>query len=575
MQKIGNEILSSYLYRMKNIKSHIIAVALAVASAIAPLSLLAQDAKILNDLDRTLDAAKQFVNARESNIDNIRKMLESKNINPQQRYDIYKSLYKQYLSYQFDKAMEMLDRRYELSSQMQNQKLMLDDQIDRAMLYATSGMYYEAGEMLNNEIDTLSLEDTQWINYYIAQRRFHTDFRHYTSDTESRERSDMKRNYYCKRILELTDTDNPIHQYVKIHMLTEEGRWQEAEALNLELLSKYKPNEHEYAMYAYDRARILEALERRPEMCEWFARSAMADIRTATKDNAALCSLAQSLLEFNDVDRAFRYVTISLNDALFYNAKLRPWQISGIMPDIEKAYREKEEQHKAHLVQQQEHSYFLAKIISVLAIALLALCCYMAWLLRSSHRKAHQIRQMNEQIVITNKELKVLNEKLATVNNNLEEANAVKEEYIALFLAMCSDYIDKFAKMNNNVKRKIARGNIAELERELSSSKLMDDELKNFYQMFDDAFLNLYPNFVEEFNALLKPEAHIEPKRGESLSTEHRIFALIRLGINDSSRIASLLRYSVNTIYNYRARTKNFALGDRSSFEERIKTIGK
>lgn len=560
---------------MKKIYVHFASWLLAIAGCVSPLSLCAQNEEILKELDSTLEAAEHFVEARQINITAVENMLQSDNLSLQQQYDIYKNLYSQYLAFQFDKAMEMLDRRYELSTRMRNSTLITDDQIDRAMLYATSGMYYEAGEMLSEQIDTLNLQPYQKINYYVAQRRFHTDFRHYTSDAESRERSDMKRNYYCRRILELTDAEEPIHQYVKVHMLTEEGRWEEAEALNMALLSKYTPNEHEYAMYAYDRARILEALERREEMCEWFARSAMADIRTATKDNAALCSLANSILEFEEVERAFRYVTISLNDALFYNAKLRPWQISGIMPHIEKAYREKEEQHKAHLVQQQKHSCFLAMIISVLAFVLLALCCYMAWLLRSSRRKARQIRQMNGHISETNEELKVLNEKLATVNNSLEEANAVKEEYIALFLAMCSDYIDKFAKMQSNVKRKLSRGNIAELERELSSSKLMDEELKSFYQMFDDAFLNLYPNFVEEFNALLKPEAHIEPKRGESLSTEHRIFALIRLGITDSSRIASLLRYSVNTIYNYRARTKNFALEDRSSFEERIKTIGK
>lgn len=560
---------------MKSIYCNIATLLLLVTASLYPVVSSAQDNTILEELDRTLDAAEQFVSARQSNIYNIEKMLEAEGLTLQQRYDVYKSLYEQYLSFQFDKAMEMLDRRYELSNQMRNKKLIIDDQIDRAMLYATSGMYYEAGEMLNNEIDTLHLEASQRINYYVAQRRFHTDFRHYTSDAESRARSDMKRNYYCHRILEHTDSQDPIHQYVKVHMLSEEGRWEEAEELNLQLLSNYNPNEHEYAMYAYDRARILEALERREEMCEWFARSAMADIRSATKDNAALCSLAHSLLEFNEVDRSFRYVTISLNDALFYNAKLRPWQISGIMPHIEKAYREKEEQHKAHLVQQQKHSCFLAIIISVLAIAMLVLCCYMAILLRKSRRKTHQIGDMNERIVNTNNELKVLNDRLATVNSDLREANAVKEEYIALFLSMCSDYIDKFSKMQSSVKRKIARGNIAELERELSSSKLMEAELKSFYKMFDDAFLNLYPNFVEEFNALLKPEAHIEPKRGESLSTEHRIFALIRLGITDSSRIASLLRYSVNTIYNYRARTKNFALGDRGSFEERIKTIGK
>ena len=92
--------------------------------------------------------------------------------------------------------------------------------------------------------------------------------------------------------------------------------------------------------------------------------------------------------------------------------------------------------------------------------------------------------------------------------------------------------------------------------------------------MFDKAFLKLYPKFVEQFNGLLREDARIELKKGKLLNTELRIFALIRLGITQSSDIASMLRYSVNTIYNYRAQIKNSALGDRDNFEERIKEIG-
>ena len=199
----------------------------------------------------------------------------------------------------------------------------------------------------------------------------------------------------------------------------------------------------------------------------------------------------------------------------------------------------------------------------------------MAILLSRRNKDARKIGEMNERIGNSNIELQTLNDKLAAINIDLREANAVKEEYIALFLSMCSDYIEKLTTLQRNVRRKLSQGKGAELEREMSSSSIMDEELQNFYDMFDNAFLHLYPNFVDEFNALLRPETRVEPKRGERLNTELRIFALIRLGISDSSRIAALLRYSVNTIYNYRARTKSNAIGDRDSFEERIKTIGK
>ena len=553
---------------------HLLLTLLLFVGTLSSAKLTAQDA-ILKELDQMLATADNFVKVREAHIANIESMLNTQGITPMQRYNIYKNLYNEYRAFQFDHAMEMLDNRYELSQAMGNRSLMADDQIERALLYASSGMFFEAGKVLDHEIDTLHLSREQLINYYNAQQRFHSDFWHYTSDSEIRKNSGLKKDYYRSRILEITSPNESIHKYITIRNLSEQGEWEKAEALNRELLSNYQPDQHEYAMYAYDRARILEALQRRDEMREWFARSAMADIRTATKDNAALCSLAQNLLECNDVDRAFHYITLSLNDALFYNAKLRPWQISGVIPEIEKAYQLKQHIQNENLAKQEEHSRYLAIIISILAITLLAICFYMAILLRRSHNDTRKIREMNDHIVSTNDELQLLNQKMAAINSDLREANAVKEEYIALFLSMCSDYIEKLTTMQRNIRRKISQGKIADLEKELSLSSIMDEELHNFYQMFDNAFLNLYPNFVDEFNALLKPEAHFEPKRGELLNTELRIFALIRLGICDSSRIASLLRYSVNTIYNYRARTKNNALEDRDGFEERVKTIGK
>ncbi|MBQ2784123.1 MAG: hypothetical protein IJE99_03905 [Alistipes sp.] len=559
---------------MNNTKLIIITMLLTLSSVFTAATSSAQS-DILADLDRTLDSSQSFVDAHSLNIKGIEDMLLQSDLSLTQRYNICDRLYDEYFAFQFDKAMAMLDERYRLAKAMNNHNLVADVHIDRAMLYTISGMYFEASDILEDDIDTLMLNSKQLIAYYNVQQRFHSDFWHYTTDVEARNRSGQKRVYYRNRILELTPDTDLLHRSITIRKYSERGEWHKADSLNRMVLSTLSSDVHEFAMYAYDQARICEAMELRDEMIEWFARSAITDIRTATKDNASLCSLAQVLLERNDIERAFRYVTISLNDALFYNAKLRPWQISGIMPNIEKAYQEKQRKQSEELKRQEEHSRHLAIIISLLAIALLGICCYMATLVVRLGKNARKIGEMNEHIAGSNNELKTLNDKLEAINVDLREANAVKEEYIALFLSMCSDYIEKLSTYQRNVRRKLSQGKSAELERELSSSSIMDEELQNFYDMFDNAFLNLYPNFVEEFNALLKPDTQIELKRGERLNTELRIFALIRLGICDSSRIAALLRYSVNTIYNYRARTKNNALSNRDTFEERVKTIGK
>lgn len=559
---------------MNNTKLVIIAMLLTLGSVFTATTSSAQE-DILAYLDRALDSSQSFVDTHRSDIKVIEDQLLNNNLSHTQRYNICERLYNEYFAFQLDKAMVMLDERHRLATTMSNRSLMADVQIDRAMLYTISGMYFEASDVLENDIDTLMLNSKQLVEYYDVQQRFHSDFWHYTTDVEARNRSAQKKVYYRNRILELTPDTDLLHRTITIRNFSEGGQWHKADSLNRVVLGTLSSDVHEFAMYAYDQARICEALEQRDEMIEWFARSAITDIRTATKDNASLCSLAQVLLERNDIDRAFRYVTISLNDALFYNAKLRPWQISGIMPNIEKAYQEKQQAQSKKLKQQEEHSRHLAIIISVLAVALLGICCYMAILIMRLGKNSRKISEMNEHIAGSNDELKKLNDKLEAINVDLREANAVKEEYIALFLSMCSDYIEKLAAFQRNVRRKLSQGKSAELERELSSASIMDEELQNFYDMFDNAFLNLYPNFVEEFNALLKPDMQIELKRGERLNTELRIFALIRLGICDSSRIAALLRYSVNTIYNYRARTKNNALSDRDTFEERVKTIGK
>lgn len=559
---------------MNNTKLVIIAMLLTLGSVFTATTSSAQE-DILADLDRALDSSQSFVDTHRSDIKVIEDQLLNNNLSHTQRYNICERLYNEYFAFQLDKAMVMLDERHRLATAMSNRSLMADVQIDRAMLYTISGMYFEASDVLENDIDTLMLNSKQLVEYYDVQQRFHSDFWHYTTDVEARNRSAQKKVYYRNRILELTPETDLLHRTITIRNFSEGGQWHKADSLNRVVLGTLSSDVHEFAMYAYDQARICEALEQRDEMIEWFARSAITDIRTATKDNASLCSLAQVLLEHNDIDRAFRYVTISLNDALFYNAKLRPWQISGIMPNIEKAYQEKQQAQSKKLKQQEEHSRHLAIIISVLAVALLGICCYMAILIMRLGKNSRKISEMNEHIAGSNDELKKLNDKLEAINVDLREANAVKEEYIALFLSMCSDYIEKLAAFQRNVRRKLSQGKSAELERELSSASIMDEELQNFYDMFDNAFLNLYPNFVEEFNALLKPDMQIELKRGERLNTELRIFALIRLGICDSSRIAALLRYSVNTIYNYRARTKNNALSNRDTFEERVKTIGK
>lgn len=521
----------------------------------------------LSKLDHALDMADDYVANHRVRLTTIENMLHSRGVSLEQQYNIYGQLYDAYVAFQFDKAMSTLDRQMEIAQQLNDKTKIADVYLTKAMLYTSSGMFFEANVMLTKNIDTLSLSRPQLINYYNTQQRFHFDFNEYTQTPEMNRISARNVRYYRDRILRETTPASEIHQYIAIRDCMDRKDYERADKLNRKLLSQLNPGSHEFAMHAYDQAKICEALEQDEEMILWYTRSALADVKCATKDNASLCCLAQALLHNNDIDHAFRYITISLNDALFYNAKLRPWQIANVMPMIEKSYQDARERQEAH-------THNLLVIISLLTTVLFVFCLFILWSYRRSRLTSRKIESMNTRIKEYNASLSEKNEQLKGLNDDLTEANAVKEEYIGLFLTMCSNYIEKLISYQRNVRRKLSTGKIAELKAETSTSELMDTELNNFYEMFDNAFLQLYPNFVEEFNGLLKPASRIELKKGERLNTELRIFALIRLGITDSSRIASLLRYSVNTIYNYRARIKNNAMGNRDDFEERIKTLG-
>ena len=508
---------------------------------------------LLDMLDNDLDNSETYEKARLARISAIRSMDDDDAEYPDgMRYHQNMMLYKEYFPYQFDSAFHYINENISLSRQMQSKNHMAESTVELAMLFTVAGMYLEAKEILASQIDTVSLSKSQLVRYYIVQHRFHRDFNENSKNPAMAEQSGRCLNWYRERLRESLPEDSPEGLYLAVSICLDEGRYEKADSLNKVLISKDTLFSHQYAMHAYDQALIDYALGRET-FRHWYVRSAIGDVRSAIKDNASIASMARQLFEDEDVERAFRYITVSMEDAIFFNAKLRPWQIAQIMPVIERTYSEKMAASK-----RMRNTFSI-----VVGIAALIILIFSVWLFKTyveMRRKAE--------------ELKALNIRLSELNVAVSEANSVKEEYIALLLSMCSDYIDKIDGIQQDMKRKLKVGMTDELLKELSSSKLMKHELDNFYNMFDAAFLKLYPDFVDEFNQLLREEERITPPKNSLLNAELRIFALIRLGITDSSRIAVLLRYSVQTIYNYRMRMKKRSIYDREDFEKRLKNIG-
>lgn len=257
---------------------------------------------------------------------------------------------------------------------------------------------------------------------------------------------------------------------------------------------------------------------------------------------------------------------VSMEDAIFFNARLRNLQASKMLPIIDRAYQKEKEAQRKEL-------QILLIIISVLSIFFLVAVVYAIRQIRKVARARRKVIEINRELEHLNKELTEANNQQRLTNLTLSEANHIKEEYIGRFLGLYSAYIDKLEVYRQMFNKKAASGKVEELYKTLKSNQFIEDELKLLYEYFDSSFLNIFPDFAQSFNKLLPTEEHIVHKQDERLTTELRIFVLIRLGINDSQKIANFFRYSITTMYTYRSKLRNKSLY-KDSFEEEVNKIG-
>lgn len=258
------------------------------------------------------------------------------------------------------------------------------------------------------------------------------------------------------------------------------------------------------------------------------------------------------MYEVGDLDRAYKYLNCSMEDAVFCNARLRFIEVTQFFPIIDKAYKLKERRER-------QISRVLLISVSVLSLFLLAAIFYLyRWM-----RKLSAMRR----------DLTLAYQKMQQVNNELAQTGKIKEVYIARCLDRCVIYLDKLEAYRRSLAKLAMASRLEELFKAIKSEQFIRDERKEFYNEFDKSFLELFPHFITSFNQLVVEEGRLYPKSGELLTTELRIFALIRLGVTDSNRIAHFLGYSLATIYNYRSKMRNKALGNKETFEQDVMNL--
>jgi hypothetical protein len=517
-------------------------------------------------LDSNMAVREKYMEMKEMRIRSLKALAGKSDLSPEQAYSINTLLYKEYVKYNFDSTLMYLNRNQSIAIFLKKTEWINETKFHIANLLAASGLYSESLKVLKS-IAPDELTAAQKTDYYSGYQYVYAELSMYTVLKETADEYSAISKSYRDTLLTVLKPGSPEYLMLYMSYLLEKGDLAGGLKVNDELLTRTKTWTPEYAVYMFQRAIAYRMMGNSKNTEKYLILSAIADCRSAVKDNVSLTLLAIQLFDRKEIDRAYRYITYSLEDAKFYNSRLRYVEISKILPMISEAFQIKNARQTRQL-------RFYASLVTLMA-ALLVLAVVVMYIQMQKRSKTRaDLHNANVQLNAVSQDLFNANAQLKALNHELVKSNHVKEEHIGFFLSLCSTYIDKLEDFRKMVHRKVSSGQYEDLYKLTKSAQFFDSELKEFYASFDNTFLHLFPGFVEEFNALLSEDERIVLKVDESLNTELRIFALIRLGITDSSKIASFLRYSVNTIYNYRTRVRNKALVPRDDFENRVRRIG-
>lgn len=487
------------------------------------------------------------------------------------RYQATMRLYEAYRSFRNDSAIACLNRCILMADSMGRADLKAVCYNKIGLQHSVSGFYSEAMNYLS-QIPRKELKGEVLTDYYYAMNHLYGEMASYTQDNNLKWKYYKHSSDYRDSLLNEIPHDTEVYLGCQESQLYNNHNYEAALKVNDQRMRLARPETRNYAIVTYFRAMDYGGLGQKEEQKYWLAQSALCDIKNCVMDQASLWSLAAILNEEGDIQRSYRYVEYSWACTSHFSAHVRSWLVSPVLTMINDNYKEKLNHANTRL-------WFLVAAVSLLALLMAAMYLYVSRKRKQLAVARNELKASNDRLALQSQELSKantylssLNAQLSTLNSQLSESNRVKEEYIGKFFSLCSEYIDKLDQFRIKVNRKVKAKQFEDLYRLSQNEQMKEDEVAVLFANFDSIFLHIFPNFMDDFNALLKPEYQIQQTEKGKLPTDARIFALIRLGIEDSSKIAEFLHYSPNTIYNYRARLKSKAI-DRENFEEQVKAI--
>lgn len=522
---------------------------------------------LLNVLDATIKEADTYVQIKENRLRELKKEAGKTPPVSIERYNLNNRIYSEYKAYSSDSALHYLNVNRVVAQQLGDEERELKTRLELSYLLSSTGMYMEATDILNS-IERRTFPQSLLGNYYTCYEHLYAE----AGAAQPRYRMFSSRylklsHAYRDSMLVVLEPTSDTYLWLRETQLKEAGRYNEALEFSNRRLSESSFGTPQYALVAYQRFRLFESMGEKDEYLYYLVLSAISDVRSAIKEQSSLMVLAQELHGKGDLKRAYAYINFSWEISQFYKTRLRSWMNITPLSMINGNYQD-------IIKKQNKELQIYIVCMALLALLLVIALIYIYRQMKALSVAKKGLQEVNGRLSSLNGELEEVNRHLRSTNLELSESNLIKEAYIARFFKLCSVYVNRLQAYRKLVNKKLQRGQVDELLKMTHlSNDIVTAEIQELYANFDSAFLHLFPHFVESLNALLLPEEQIVLKQDELLNTELRIFALIRLGIKDSSQIAELLHYSVNTIYNYRSKVKNKARVSREDFEDLVAKI--
>jgi hypothetical protein len=448
-----------------------------------------------------------------------------------------------YQAFKFDSAFYFASELIEIAKLLNDIQKLAYAKFEFANILISAGLFHEAIDTLNGVVlNLLNKEDRG--EYYFIKSRAYFDLESFSYSTEYS-------GLYNKKGMQCMDS-------ALIYLSVDNWKYYSVRALK-DLKLGYNPkviatidsvtqfmevNDEDIATLHMMASFAYNLMGQHDKALNKMIQASIIDFKVAKKEAVAFLYVANYLFESGDILRASKYINIVLKDYTFYGSSFRLWQISQYLPVIKA-------QHIATIENQKKKLFCLVIIVSILSIAILCALIII-------FKQFAVVRSAKKRVDKTNEELAV--------------ANRIKEAYVGYYFTVNTQMLEKFDKFITSIKRKFMHSADPELHEILNRLNIAKEK-ENLLKNFDAVFLKIYPEFVQKFNRLLKPEEQIKLKEEQLLNTDLRIFALVRLGIDDPRKIAKILDYSLNTIYAYKNRIKNNSIYPNEEFNDYVMKI--